>query len=470
MFQKNNKKIFLTLAFFAVCSLAIAQKGKIDAIYSGIPLFDNNNNVVSAHGANIVKDNGKFYLFGEFKSDTSNAFNGFSCYSSKDLYNWKFEKMVLPVQKSGDLGPNRVGERPKVMKCPKTSEYIMYMHVDDLKYKDQYVGYATSKTINGEYTFQGPVLFEGKPIKKWDMGTFQDTDGSGYIISHSGNLYKLSDDYKSVTEQLVKDMTSHCEAPVIIKKDDTYFWLGSGLTSWERNDNYYFSAPSLKGPWTERGIFAPKDSLTWNSQSTFVLPIIGSKETTYLFMGDRWAFPRQNSAATYVWQPLLVTENSIFLPDYKQSWQIDIEKGTWSPSKMNYTEIQNTDAKAIQYSGNWSEDNSSKISQSDVKGASFSVDFKGTQVGFYGTSKVDGGYAAIIIKNKKGKTILSSTIDMYCKYTENALRFLSPVLPKENYTITVTVLGEHGNWYKKDGTQFGSTGDFVALDKVIIKN
>jgi hypothetical protein len=469
MFLKNSKKTILTLAFFTIYTLATAQKGKIDAIYSGIPWFDNNNKVVSAHGANIVKDNGSYYLFGEFKTDTSNAFNGFSCYSSKDLYNWKFERMALPLQKSGALGPDRVGERPKVMKCPKTGEYIMYMHADDLKYKDQYVGYATSKTINGEYTFQGPVLFEGKPIKKWDMGTYQDTDGSGYIITHSGNLYKLSDDYKSVTEQVVKDMTSHCEAPVIIKKGNTYFWLGSSLTSWERNDNYYFTAPSLKGPWKSQGIFAPKDSLTWNSQSTFVLPIVGSKDTTYLFMGDRWAYPRQNSAATYVWQPLLVTGTSISLPDYKQSWQIDIAKGTWSTSKINGIEIENSDTKAIQHSGNWSQDNSSKISQSDVKGASFSIDFKGTQVGFYGTSKVDGGYATVVIKNKKGKTVLSSTIDMYCKYTENSLKFLSPVLPKGNYNITVTAVGEHGNWYKKDGTGFGSTGNFVSVDKIIVK-
>jgi len=469
MFLKKNKKALLAFVFVAVSSLATAQKGKIDAIYSGIPWFDTNRKTVSAHGANILKDNGKYYLFGEFKSDTNNAFNGFSCYSSKDLYNWKLERMALPVQKSGDLSSNRIGERPKVMKCPKTGEYIMYMHVDDLKYKDQYIGYATSKTINGEYVFRGPILFDGKPIKKWDMGTYQDTDGSGYIITHSGNLYKLSDDYKSVTEQIVKDMTPHCEAPVIIKKDNTYFWLGSGLTSWERNDNYYFSAPSLKGPWKEQGIFAPKDSLTWNSQATFVLPITGSKDTTYLFMGDRWAFPRQNSAATYVWQPLLISGTTISLPDYKQSWQIDLATGSWTTHKMNYTEIENTDTKAIQYSGIWSNDNSSKTSQSDTKGASFSVDFKGSQVGFYGTSKIDGGYATIVIKNKKGKTIVSSTIDMYCKYTENSLKFLSPVLPKANYTLTVTVLGEHGNWYKKDGTGFGSTGNYVALDKVIFK-
>ncbi|HTG65273.1 MAG TPA: family 43 glycosylhydrolase [Flavobacterium sp.] len=474
MFLKNSKKTILTIAFFSIYALATAQKGKIDAIYSGIPWFDNNGNVVSAHGANIVKDNSKYYLFGEYKSDDNNAFNGFSCYSSTDLYNWKFEKMALPVQKSGNLGPNRVGERPKVMKCPKTGEYIMYMHADDLNYKDQYVGYATSKTINGEYTFQGPVLFEGKPIKKWDMGTYQDTDGSGYIITHSGNLYKLSDDYKSVTEQVVKDMTSQCEAPVIIKKGKTYFWLGSYLSSWERNDNYYFTATSLKGPWKSQGNFAPKNSLTWNSQSTFVLPITGSKETTYLFMGDRWAFPHQKSAATYVWQPLTVKNDSIFLADYKENWQINLKTGEWSSIQLKGEIILNTDTKKIKYSDNWKPQTTLKDafsdSSSDVKGASFSVNFKGTQIGLYGVARPNGGYAQIEIKDNTGKIIQSHMIEMYCKYAESSLKYLSPVLKKGDYTFTVTVLGKHGNWYKKDGTGFGSTGDFVSIDKIIVKN
>ena len=96
-----------------------------------------------------MKDGSRYYLFGEKHSDTSNAFAGFTCYSSHDLYNWKFERVALPVQPSGKLGPNRVGERVKVMKCPTTGEYVMYMHVDTLGYKDQFVGYATANSITG---------------------------------------------------------------------------------------------------------------------------------------------------------------------------------------------------------------------------------------------------------------------------------------------------------------------------------
>ena len=113
--------------------------------------IDDKRDIVNAHGAWIVEENGRYYLFGEWKSDKSNAFPGFSCYSSDDLVNWKFESIVLRVQPEGILGPNRVGERVKVMKCPKTGEYIMLMHADDMGYKDPYIGLVTCKTIAGDY-------------------------------------------------------------------------------------------------------------------------------------------------------------------------------------------------------------------------------------------------------------------------------------------------------------------------------
>ncbi|MFV0336756.1 MAG: hypothetical protein ACK5LK_00735, partial [Chthoniobacterales bacterium] len=36
--------------------------------------------------------------------------------------------------------------------------------------------------IAGEYTFCGPLLFNDKPIKKWDMGIFQDDDGNRWNL------------------------------------------------------------------------------------------------------------------------------------------------------------------------------------------------------------------------------------------------------------------------------------------------
>ncbi|HEX7906007.1 MAG TPA: family 43 glycosylhydrolase [Chitinophagaceae bacterium] len=460
----------LSLCINSLC-LHAQTKGKYDAIYSGVSWFDDKGNIVSAHGACIMKDNDRFYLFGEKHSDTSNAFAGFNCYSSTDLYNWKFERIALPVQQAGKLGPDRVGERVKVMKCPATGEYIMYMHVDTLGYKDQFVGYATSKAITGPYQFQGPLLFEGKPIRKWDMGSFQDKDGAGYILIHGGEIYKLGNDYKSITEQVNKNMVAGFESPTLFRKDSIYYFIGSHLTSWERNDNYYYTATSLKGPWIHRGLFAPEGSLTWNSQATFVLPVEGSKDTTFMFMGDRWSFPKQASAATYVWQPFIVSGMSISIPRFYEAWQINTVTGIVSVKPISQTIINNTDQSAIKYTGQWKHTLNDTLSESssDEKNAFFTIRFTGTQVEIYSLSRPDGGYAQIMLQNKNGKTILTSIVDMYCKYPVSSLKFISPVLPKDQYNVKVTVLKERGNWSDKRKTGYGSTGYFVSIDKVVIK-
>lgn len=456
--------VFLAFA----CFTSAAQKRKAyKAVYSGVPWYDNKGRVVSAHGANIVGDNGKYYLFGERHTDTSNAFAGFNCYSSADLYNWKFERIALPRQGGGKLGPNRVGERVKVMKCPGTGEYVMYMHVDSVDYKDQYTGYATSKRVTGPYTFQGPLLFRGSPIRKWDMGTFQDKDGSGYVLLHGGDIYQLSDDYKSVKGQVCKSFDREFESPAIFRKDSLYYFLGSHLTSWEKNDNYYFTAASLRGPWVFRGIFAPEGTLTWYSQTTFVLPVAGPEETTYLFMGDRWSFPKQYSAATYVWQPMTISGTAISIPQYHEAWQINTATGATSPVAVGKKTISNTDKQFITYSGNWKKDTLS-VRSSDEKGAGFSVRFRGEQIGFYGLARPDGGYASVLLLNSKGVTVLSAVVDMYCKYPVSTLKFLSPVLAKDSYTLIVTVTSERGKWSDKRRSDYGSTGYTLSLDKIVV--
>ena len=203
------------------------------------------------------------------------------------------------------------------------------------------------------------------------------------------------------------------------------FFLGFDFTGWERNDNYYFTATSLKDPWIKQGFFAPQGSLTWNSQTTFVLPIQGSKETTFMYMGDRWSFPKQNSAATYIWQPLIVDEYKLSIPEFKEAWTIDKVTGIVSSTNVQGKALKAADA-LITYTGNWQQDTLA-IKSSNTKGDSFSFTVKGTQVGIYGLARPDGGYASIIFRNSKGQTVQTSTIDLYSKYSTVLLKFLSRV-------------------------------------------
>lgn len=464
------KAVLKGIAFLPVVTIAgvvcAQSKGKNNAIYSGVPWFDKQGNIISAHGGGVIKDNNRFYFFGERHYDTSNAFAGFNCYSSNDLYTWQLEGAALPVQKSGKLGPDRVGERPKVMKCEKTGEYILFMHADTLGYKDQYVGYATAENITGPYTFKGPLLFNGQPIKKWDMGVFKDYDGAGYVLIHGGEIYKLSDDFKSIAEQVNKNMTSGFEAPVLFRKDSIYFFIGSHLSSWERNDNYYYTATALKGPWTKRGLLAPEGSLTWNSQATFVLPVTGTKDTSFIFMGDRWAYPKQASAATYVWQPLNVSGTGLSMPEYNAAWKIDATTGVAS-SFAAAKEIISMNDKRVIATAEWYKDSADYFSASK-KNAAVTVKLKARQIGFLGLARPEGGYALVSLTDSKGKKVLSAIVDMYCKYPVSTLKFMSPVLPVDSYTLTVTVMEERGNWSDKRKANYGSTGYVVSLDKIIV--
>ena len=432
-------------------------------VNNGIPWFDDRGEIVNAHGACIVEENGRYYLFGEYKSDKSNAFPGFSCYSSDDLVNWKFERVVLPMQSSGILGPNRVGERVKVMKCPSTGEYVMYMHADDMNYKDPHIGYATCSTIAGEYKLHGPLLYEGKPIRRWDMGTYQDADGTGYLLLHGGIVYRLSKDYRTAEEKVVSGVGgSHGESPAMFKKDGTYFFLFSNLTSWEKNDNFYFTAPSVKGPWTRQGLFAPEGSLTYNSQTTFVFPLKCGEDTIPMFMGDRWSYPHQASAATYVWMPMQVDGTKLSIPEYWPSWDIDKLKPV-NPLRKGKT----VDLKKITFSkeADWKVEEG-RIS-SNVKGSTLSIPFTGSCVAVMGETNCHSGYARMNILDKKGEKIYSSLVDFYSKANDHAMRFMTPQLAKGEYTLVIEVTGISPTWTDKTKRIYGSDDCFVTITDIV---
>lgn len=432
-------------------------------VNNGIPWFDDRGEIVNAHGACIVEENGRYYLFGEYKSDKSNAFPGFSCYSSDDLVNWKFERVVLPMQSSGILGPDRVGERVKVMKCPSTGEYVMYMHADDMNYKDSHIGYATCSTIAGEYKLHGPLLYEGKPIRRWDMGTYQDTDGTGYLLLHGGIVYRLSKDYRTAEEKVVSGVGgSHGESPAMFKKDGTYFFLFSNLTSWEKNDNFYFTAPSVKGPWTRQGLFAPEGSLTYNSQTTFVFPLKCGEDTIPMFMGDRWSYPHQASAATYVWMPMQVDGTKLSIPEYWPSWDVDKLKPV-NPLRKGKT----VDLKKITFSkeADWKVEEG-RIS-SNVKGSTLSIPFSGSCVAVMGETNCHSGYARMNILDKKGEKIYSSLVDFYSKANDHATRFMTPQLAKGEYTLVIEVTGISPTWTDKTKRIYGSDDCFVTITDIV---
>jgi hypothetical protein len=278
---------------------------------------DSQGNVIQAHGEGIIAVDGKYYWLGEDKTNGS-AFQNVKCYSSSDLKNWTFVSNVLTRQASGDLGPNRVIERPH-----------MYMHVDSSDYKDRKAGVATSSTVCGSYTYLGSM----KPLghDSLDDTLFQDGT-TGYFISEDRTntklqIYRLSDDYLTVSS-LVATVPQY-ESPAVAKIGATYFLFGSHLTGWSTNDNQYSTASSMAGPWGTWKSFAPSGTNTCNSQTAFILPVIGSTATTYVLLADRWNSGNLTDSR-YIWLPLTINGTTVSTT-CATSWKIDVSTGVSSP-------------------------------------------------------------------------------------------------------------------------------------------
>lgn len=119
-------------------------------------------------------------MIGEDKLNGS-SFQNVNCYASTNLVEWNFAGALLSRTESGELGPNRVVERPKVIYNESTKKYVLYMHVEDSAYKEAKVGVAVGDTVCGKYEYLGS--FQPMDNQSRDMGLYQDDDGTAYLLS-----------------------------------------------------------------------------------------------------------------------------------------------------------------------------------------------------------------------------------------------------------------------------------------------
>ncbi|KAF1836775.1 Arabinanase/levansucrase/invertase [Decorospora gaudefroyi] len=287
---------------------------------------------IQAHGAGIIKVGEKWYWIGEDKTNGT-AFTNVNCYSSSNLVEWSYEGALLSRTASGDTGPSRVIERPKVVYNKQTSKYVMWMHIDSSNYGEAKIGVATGDSVCGKYTYLGsqrPLGFESR-----DSGVYVDDDGKGYLLTEDRRnglrINSLSDDYLSIKNNIYTWREKY-ESPALIKKNGIYFMFASQLTGWNPNDNYYSTSSSLSGPWSGWKKFADSGSNTYASQTTFILPV----GDNFMYMGDRWVSGNL-MRSTYVWLPLRIDGQTASMKN-AVNWVLDPVTGsmTSGPTENQY--------------------------------------------------------------------------------------------------------------------------------------
>lgn len=296
---------------------------------------DDRGKHVQAHGGGVIKVEDTYYWFGEDRSpDNPPGIPIVSCYASKDLVHWQFRNQVEKAEDPAKIGPGWILERPKVFYNAKTNKYVMYGHLDDRNYRLASVAVFICDTIDGDYQFVKKFRPLGHESR--DIGQFVDDDGSAYLISEDRplgfDIYKLSDDYLSIDRDMhlfPKQQGGNLEGGALVHYNGLYYVVGSKMSGWNPNPNKYATASSLEGPWSEFKDIAPPEKKTYNSQSTFLLKVVGSKTTSVIFMGDWWLHtdhPRNLADARYIWMPLEIGDGKLWLPEPKE-WTIDATTG-----------------------------------------------------------------------------------------------------------------------------------------------
>lgn len=320
---KRGVSFILSLA-----TLLTAMAGTLPGAEDSAPLvqgekwLDTDGNPINAHGAGMLYHDGTYYMYGEYKTGKTvlpewatwecyrTDVTGVSCYSSKDLRNWKYEGLVLraSADPKHDLHVSKVLERPKVVYNAKTGKFVMWAHVESADYSKAAAGVAVSDTPTGPFAYLGS--FRPNNAMSRDQTVFVDDDGKAYQFASSEDnktmyINELTDDYLKPSGKFTRNFIGESrEAPAVFKHGGKYYVLTSGCSGWDPNTAQIAVADDIMGQWTVlgdpcKGTDADK---TFYAQSTYVQPIIG-KDDTYLALFDRWK-KTDLEDSRYVWLPI----------------------------------------------------------------------------------------------------------------------------------------------------------------------
>lgn len=306
-------------------------------------MYDNSHNLIEGHDGGMIKVKSTYYWYGVDRTSTNTVglynknFYSINMYSSTDLASWTFLNRILTHNSDTALQGTDTKiidiSRPKIIYNESTRKYVMYFHLDDQSGfgnpKGSKLGIATCDSIGGNYTYiRG---FNPLGLDSRDMSAFVDDDGCGYIISATDKnskttIFKLTPDYLDVQKIVTNQLFG--EGIALFKRRGLYYAIFSEFRDWVNSDNWYQTATSLTGPWSGRVTLADPGTHTYESQITYVIATPGNQDTTYMYMGDRWANGTVNSR--YIWLPIKFNGTAMHMDLYK-SWKINTVTGTWAP-------------------------------------------------------------------------------------------------------------------------------------------
>lgn len=293
------------------------------SIKPGKPWMDTNGNRIQAHGGAIFYENDTYYWYGENKEKTDGKNKiwtwGVRCYSSKDLYNWTDEGLIIePVtdDKKSHLHPNNYLDRPHILKNEKTGKYVCWLKFSG---KIGCFGIMTADHLMGPYTMvRDDFRPYGKGVGDFDLAVDEETK-KAYVYfeyeHHGVAAMELTEDYIGVTgapvllyEGLKPPFTR--EGVTLFTRNGLHYLLTSGMTGYIPNPSEVATFHEWKGKIEIQGNPHRNDEslASFNSQVSAVFRH-PKKEDLYIVLADRWVPDYIVTRERYEWLKRVIASN-----------------------------------------------------------------------------------------------------------------------------------------------------------------
>lgn len=366
----------------AKCTVTVTEDKQLitnDRFYT-----DTDGNILYSQGGGIFKfpNDDKYYWYGvRYKEAVTYAtdpllgktvehpaFEAYTCYTSDDLVNWKYEGDVATLETLGQSWCGWAG-RCGVAYNEKANKYVLVSQFNGTIIASADNPKGPFKTEKG-YFWGGtslPVIANGDT---GDLTMFYDEDSKGYMICSSangrGHLYIAPmDETKNFCDfdfDNIKELNGSTgsyfdedgtikqkdkggiEGDCMFKYKDHYYFTGSDLYGWRGSRVYVFESKDILGDYKLKPDYidtsksssnlpyimpGAKYSYAHNSQTGFYYTLHGSKQDTVIYCGDRWCDFGTHGIGYNQWVPLTMDGYTPHFNDLSQ-WKLNSETGEWT--------------------------------------------------------------------------------------------------------------------------------------------
>lgn len=469
---------------------------------------DISGNPVYSQGGGVYKFGDTYYWYGAkyegavtycnnpTKIVSKTVFSAVTCYSSKDLVNWKFENNILEARNGGNLDPSNWIGRLGVAYNANTKKYVLVSQCGGTPNSAQL--FATCETPNGKFTVDHTQATLENVVNNTpgDQTIFIDDDGKAYMVlsSSSGraNIYVAplrESDFLSVEPATRVFGGVSREGNCMFKYNGRYYICSSDLHGWNASHCYYISATNILGPYSSEAVMKNTDlDFCHVTQTGFFITVKGTESTTVLFCGDRWSDFAGNGLGYNQWCPLSF-DGTVPIFNSVSQFEFNAEKGTWKTAGGN-NYVLNPGFEADRVSQNvlagWK--NTSNISGSDPNGnvsgghtgrfsmqqtfssafnATMSQDISGLPDGSYmlnAWAQCSGGQKSckIYVKNSNGNE-KSCSIAKASSWTQLSISDIN--ITDGKCQVGISSDANAGNWAKVDDISLINTSQVSVLQK-----